>query len=447
MAASMVPGPQAEPRVVNRWLQMIAGIVAMMAIANLQYAWTLFTTPLTKTCMQPWRPSRWHLPRLFCAKPGWCHSKVISSTGLDLVWSSASAASWSASDGLAPGMRYHSDQLYIFYALGGIGAGAVYGGCMGNSLKWFPDHRGLCARLYRRRIWHGNRADRGADSQDDESLRIPAYFCHLGHHSGHHRNRCRACSSSPRRKDGNLPNWTAEPSKVRTSTYDMTYWRDDEAAIVLRDLHHDDDGSFRRLGGHCANQPHRHLLPRRQGDCSLGHVGAGAGDRTGPHPERPLPAILGMDVSDHIGRENTMFIAFLSQALAVWACSQLISHPLWFIIDDGLAVSLPGARFFRLFPSITGDLFGKKWATTNYGIVYTAKGTASIFAGPVAAMASVKDGLVDDDVLGHDWLRHSRALLALLWLKPVAITTIERAMKMQEQAGAKAMAKAAGAGS
>ena len=46
MAASMVPGPKAEPRVVNRWLQLCAGIVAIMAIVNLQYAWTLFTKPL-----------------------------------------------------------------------------------------------------------------------------------------------------------------------------------------------------------------------------------------------------------------------------------------------------------------------------------------------------------------------------------------------------------------
>jgi len=47
MAASVVPGPKDEPRVVNCWLQMCVGIVAMMAIANLQYAWTLFTKPLT----------------------------------------------------------------------------------------------------------------------------------------------------------------------------------------------------------------------------------------------------------------------------------------------------------------------------------------------------------------------------------------------------------------
>jgi hypothetical protein len=53
---------------------------------------------------------------------------------------------------------------------------------------------------------------------------------------------------------------------------------------------------------------------------------------------------------------------------------------------------LPGGEIFSLFPSITADLFGRRWATTNYGIVYTSKGTASIFAAPVAAYVMLKTG-------------------------------------------------------
>ncbi len=78
-------------------------------------------------------------------------------------------------------------------------------------------------------------------------------------------------------------------------------------------------------------------------------------------------------VSDHIGRENTMFIAFTMEAIAVFALLQLISRPVWFIALSGLCFFAWG-EIFSLFPSITGDLFGKTWATTNYGIVYTAKG-------------------------------------------------------------------------
>jgi OFA family oxalate/formate antiporter-like MFS transporter len=131
-------------------------------------------------------------------------------------------------------------------------------------------------------------------------------------------------------------------------------------------------------------------------------------------------------VSDHIGRENTMFIAFAAEALAVFGLLHLIHRPLWFIMLSGLCFFAWG-EIFSLFPSITGDLFGKKWATTNYGIVYTAKGTASFFAGFGAAWLFQKTGswtrvfwiMIACDLLA--------AFLALLWLKPVARRTIAHA--------------------
>jgi MFS transporter, OFA family, oxalate/formate antiporter len=134
-------------------------------------------------------------------------------------------------------------------------------------------------------------------------------------------------------------------------------------------------------------------------------------------------------VSDHIGRENTMFIAFMAEAAAVFALLQLIHKPLWFIVLSGLCFFAWG-EIFSLFPAITGDLFGQKWATTNYGIVYTAKGTASIFAGFGAAWLFEKTGawsrvfwiMIACDVIA--------ALLALFWLKPVAARTIAKADAM-----------------
>ena len=83
-------------------------------------------------------------------------------------------------------------------------------------------------------------------------------------------------------------------------------------------------------------------------------------------------------------------------------------------------------EIFSLFPAITGDLFGKKWATTNYGIVYTAKGLASIFAGPVAALASARSGSwvpVFWAMIACDLIA---AFLALLVLKPLAERTIQK---------------------
>lgn len=121
-----------------------------------------------------------------------------------------------------------------------------------------------------------------------------------------------------------------------------------------------------------------------------------------------------------------MFIAFSLQAITVWCLLQLIHHPVWFIVLSGLCFFSWG-EIFSLFPSITGDLFGKKWATTNYGVVYTGKGLASIFAGPVAALASTQTG----SWVGVFWAMivcsALAAVIALIWLKPAAARTIAQA--------------------
>jgi hypothetical protein len=127
---------------------------------------------------------------------------------------------------------------------------------------------------------------------------------------------------------------------------------------------------------------------------------------------------------DQNGRENTMFIAFTLEAVAVFALLQMISHPVWFIALSGLCFFAWG-EIFSLFPSITGDLFGKTWATTNYGIVYTAKGTGALFAGAGAAWLFEKTGSwtkVFWAMIACDLIA---AFMALLWLKPLAVRTVK----------------------
>jgi len=87
-------------------------------------------------------------------------------------------------------------------------------------------------------------------------------------------------------------------------------------------------------------------------------------------------------------------------------------------------------EIFSLFPSITGDLFGKTWATTNYGIVYTAKGAGAFFAGIGAAWLFERTGSwtkVFWAMIACDLLA---AFLALVWLKPLAAGTIARSEEM-----------------
>lgn len=83
-------------------------------------------------------------------------------------------------------------------------------------------------------------------------------------------------------------------------------------------------------------------------------------------------------VSDHIGREYTMTIAFSLEALAIIALTQSFGNPLLFVLISGL-VFFGWGEIYSLFPSMSADFFGKRYASTNYALLYTAKGTASIF--------------------------------------------------------------------
>jgi len=91
-------------------------------------------------------------------------------------------------------------------------------------------------------------------------------------------------------------------------------------------------------------------------------------------------------VSDRIGRENTMFIAFGLEAIGIVALSQLGTDPVMFVILSGL-VFFAWGEIYSLFPSTCADTYGWKWASTNAGVLYTAKGTAALFV-PVAVLLS-----------------------------------------------------------
>jgi MFS family permease len=94
-------------------------------------------------------------------------------------------------------------------------------------------------------------------------------------------------------------------------------------------------------------------------------------------------------VSDHVGRERTMAVAFGLEAVAIFVLIQFASRPLWFVIFSAFTFFGWG-EIFSLFPALTGDFFGRKHATMNYGFLYTAKGTASVLVPVGSALAAGK---------------------------------------------------------
>src|ERR1700683_2987469 len=134
-------------RIPNRWLQLIAGIVAMMAIANLQYAWTLFNKPI-QTHLHVSLEAVQVTFFIFVALETW----LVPFEGflVDLI----GPRFMLGIGAILVGLRWIGccragtiGSLYFWYGVAGVGAGIVYGGAIGNALKWFPDYRGLCVGL------------------------------------------------------------------------------------------------------------------------------------------------------------------------------------------------------------------------------------------------------------------------------------------------------------
>jgi OFA family oxalate/formate antiporter-like MFS transporter len=124
-------------------------------------------------------------------------------------------------------------------------------------------------------------------------------------------------------------------------------------------------------------------------------------------------------ISDHLGRENTMALAFGLEGLAILGLISFAHIPEMFVILSGLAFFAWG-EIFSLFPASSGDLFGRKFATTNYGLLYTAKGTASLLV-PIGSLIAIRTGNwipVFMLAIAFDWIA---GLLAFLVLKPLRI--------------------------
>lgn len=420
------PAAQIHPsRIPNRWVQLIAGIVAMMAIANLQYAWTLFTKPIQNHLHVSLVAVQWTFT-LFIALETWLvpfegylvdriGPRIMLGIGGVLV-----ALGW-----IGAGRAETIGGLYLWYALGGIGAGIVYGGTIGNALKWFPDHRGLCVGLTAGAYGVGTATTIAPIAAMLKTSGYQHTFIVWGVIQGFVVLVAALFLAKPP-VGWTPPNWQQKAAKIKarvnTSGVDMTpgeMLRQPSFYVIYLMM------TMFAFGGLVVTAQLNPMAASYHVDNIVVAFGMTAVvlaitvDRLLNGLTRPFWGW----VSDHIGRENAIFIAFILEAAAVYALLQLISYPLWFVVLSGLCFFAWG-NIFSLFPSLTGDLYGSKWATTNYGVVYTAKGVAAAFAAPGAAWIFTKTGswskvfwaMIICDVVG--------AFMALLWLKPLSARVV-----------------------
>ena len=413
-------------RIPNRWIQLVAGIIAMMAIANLQYAWTLFTKPIQAHLHVSLVAVQWTIT-LFVALETWLvpfEGYLVDRIGPRLMLGVGGilvGLGW-----IGAGKAETISSLYFWYALGGIGAGAVYGGTIGNALKWFPDHRGLCVGLTAGAYGIGTAT---TVSPIAAMLKTSGYqhtFIVWGIVQGVVVLVAALFLAKPP-LGWTPPNWKEKQAKikarVRTSAVDMTPWQmlTQPSFYVLYLML-----TMLAFGGIVVTVQLNPMASSYHVDNVIVAFGMTAlvlaitVDRILNGLTRPFWGW----VSDHIGRENAIFISFILEAIAVFALLQLIGHPVWFVVLSGLCFFAWG-NIYSLFPSITGDLYGNKWATTNYGVLYTAKGLATLFAAPGAAWMFAKTGSWTKVFWAMIICDLIAAFMALLWLKPLAARMVK----------------------
>lgn len=425
----------------SRWLIMAACVAAMLAIANLQYAWTLFTTPLKEDLGTSPAKIMWAFTIFVIAQTALfpINGYLIERFTPRIVVTIASAfvaAGWVGA-GYA-GLSKSLPLLYVAYGLGGVGAGAVYAACVGAAMKWFPDRRGLCVGLVAGSYGFGAAL---TVLPIDRMIRSGGYqsaFIIFGLIQGFVVLIAAQFLKMP--ADDWVPAGWEEiklklQKKVQQSsrnyrTKEMLKTRSFYVLYLMMTL-----VTFSGLMVTAQLKPigedygyDKSLL--LEGVTILGLTLLLSNVLNGL--ARPF---FGW-VSDQLGRYDTMAIAFISGAIAITLLTLLVAHPVLFVILCGLFFFTWG-DIYSLFPAAIADIFGNKHATTNYGIQYTAKGVGSILAGPCVSWLRGESG----SWLPVFWLAVAcnviAAGLAVLWLKPL-ITRL-----MQEQKAEKAGVTAA----
>jgi OFA family oxalate/formate antiporter-like MFS transporter len=412
----MSPDQSSAPSVSrNRWFQLLVGIVGMVAIANLQYGWTLFVGPIDskfhwgKAAIQVAftlfvLAETWLVPleAYFVDRYG---PRVIVAFGGILV-----GIAWvlnSAADSLA--------MLYTGGVIGGIGAGIVYGTASGAALKWFPDRRGLAAGLTAAGFGAGSALTIIPIANQIKASGYESAFLTWGILQGVVVVVCAFLMHAPRKED--LAEVVVSSETQTTRDFTPVEMLKTPAFYLLYVMM-----TMVAMGGLMATAQLGPIAKDfKVADSSVSLLGL---------TMAALPFALSLDrilngvtrpffgwVSDHIGRENTMFIAFGLEGVAIFLLITFAHIPVLFVIFSGLTFFGWG-EIYSLFPATCGDLFGRKFATTNYGLLYTAKGTASLLV-PIGSLIAGSRGNwypVFMLAIAFDWIG---ALLALFVLKPL----------------------------
>lgn len=426
-----------------RWGQLLIGVLCMAMIANLQYGWTLFVNPISDK--YGWSRAAIQIAfTIFVLTETWL--VPVEGYLVDKFGPRPVVLGGGLMCGLGWVMNSYADTLTMLYfaaAVSGIGAGAVYGTCVGNALKWFPDRRGLAAGITAAGFGAGSALTILPITAMIKSSGYENAFFYFGIGQG-----AIVMLAALALLD---PNKVMKHMKTAATTLQQSR-RDYAPSEVLR------KPVFWVMylmfvmvaaGGLMATAQ---LAPIAKdfkiADVSVSIMGlalpaltfAMAIDRVLNGLTRPF---FGW-VSDKIGREQTMFVAFAVEAASIYGLYQLGHNPLAFVLLTGL-VFFAWGEIYSLFPSTCADTFGSKFAASNAGMLYTAKGTASLLV-PLSSVLVTSSGTWETVFTVAAVMNAVAALMAWFVLRPMRRTFIEQARQdgaAQQAKDAKSYAGAA----
>ncbi len=383
----------------NRWFQLVASLIAMVMIANLQYAWTLFVKPMQAATGWKLSDIQWAFT-LFILFQTWVQPAqgfLIDRLGPRLFTAIAGVLCGVGWAGL--GLVHSLPMLYGLYVLAGIGAALVYGGCMGSALKWFTKERGFAAGLIAAGFGGGTALFVPAIAWIIQHRGYSTAFLWTGILQGavifivaqFLRHPPKAAVNRGRSEMVGQDELTTM-EMLRTPQFYAIY-----LAFVMM-----------ATGGLLVTA---NAGPMAQ---SWGIPAASLALATSSSALANGASRLGWGwLSDRIGRELAMGVAFALQALCLLLVLTIgrLSGPLFTLTL--VLTFLTWGETFSLFPSLLGDYYGAKCATANYGVLYSAKGVASIIAGGLAAQLFEHFGSWTACFYGSAALALAAAIIAL----------------------------------
>ena len=415
--ASSVAAPSSK-----RWLQLLLGVVCMTMIANLQYGWTLFVNPMATKFGWELAAIQWAFTIFVLTETwlipfeGYLEDK-FGPRPLVLFGGIMVGISW-AMNSFADSLM----MLYVAQAIGGVGAGAVYGTCVGNALKWFPDRRGLAAGITAAGFGMGSALTIIPISKVIAADGYEAAFLYFGIFQSVVIVIASFLLRSPSKDVLAARPVTLVSARRSFAPTEMLkspiFWVMYAMFVMMA------------AGGLMATAQ---LAPIAK-DFKVADVPVSLLGITLP----ALTFALSLDrilngvtrpffgwVSDKIGREQTMFIAFGIEGIGILALGHYGHDPIMFVLLTGL-VFFAWGEIYSLFPATCGDTFGSKFATTNAGLLYTAKGTAALLV-PFSSILTQSTGSWHAVFYAAAAMNILAAILALLVLKPMR----ERALRKQ----------------